>query len=108
MWLLLAPPTSLLPYNLCVSQRAGKDREEKGNKELISQAIHPELPRAQKMGWKVVGLYEVGVHSLHPLHSVESVGGGIPPSLGSERPACSREQMRFNVHTPLLQMIHFV
>ena len=66
--LLLPLSTPILP--LCQQQSARWEGQRKGTKrstERLSQAINPKLPQAQKcfyglVGWKVVGLYEVGVH----------------------------------------------
>ena len=78
--------SSPLPPNLCVSQHDGKDREKEQSRQLNSFLLRtptgPKMP--QKVGgWKVVGLYEVGVHSLLPLKLSGKRWRGI---LGSKPP----------------------
>ena len=106
------------PSPLCGSQHAGCcwEGQRKGTKStitLLSHAIsapHPPPPREMLYAdLKVVsGVYEVEVRSLlaHSTWWKALEGDPLkPPAQGR-----AREQMRFNVHTPLLlhQMIHFV
>ena len=94
---------------------AGKDREkEQRAQSLFSHhaisAPHPPPPREMLYAdLKVVsGVYEVEVRSLlaHSTWWKALEGDPLKPAAQGR----AREQMRFNVHTPLLlhQMIHFV
>ena len=93
---------------------AGKDREkEQRAQSLFSHhaisAPHPPPPREMLYAdLKVVGVYEVEVHPLlaHSTRWKALEGDPLKPAAQGR----AREQMRFNVHTPLLlhQMIHFV
>ena len=107
----------LLLRPLCGSQHAaaaGKDREkEQRAQSLFSHhaisAPHPPPPREMLYAdLKVVGVYEVEEHSLLPHSTRWKALEGDPLKPAAQGRA--REQMRFNVHTPLLlhQMIHFV